>query len=351
MIRSRLKHALDWRFRGVIDRLDALTSRVEQIHGRVEEFHGRLESADRRLAELNASVGALDVIGQLADDASATRTAVEQRLQPAVRAILDEEAANRRRLFSLRESAAYAAPYGERDPLVSVAVTTVGPGETLLQRALPSLLAQTYDNLEVIVVGDATAAELEHAIASLGDRRVRFSRLSQRLTINTDSRRHWLVGSAMARNEAARQACGRWILHFDHDDHLRPDSIASLLDLARESRAEVAYGGFEEHTPDGGGSQRLGFPPRWGSFAWPAALVHAGLRFFERELVAGELDLPGDMYLLVRMLRAGVRFTMHDEIVLDYFPSAAWGRPTTAASPSVTVPLTRRGPVFGDQVA
>jgi hypothetical protein len=30
------------------------------------------------------------------------------------------------------------------------------------------------------------------------------------------------------------------------------------------------------------------------------------------------------MYMLERMLRAGVRFAMLDEIVLDYFPSTLW---------------------------
>jgi hypothetical protein len=126
MIRSRLKHAVDWRLRGVIDRLDALAGRVEALTGRVEQLHGRLDRADGRLAELNAAVGALDPLGQLANDASATRAVVEQRLQPAVRAILDEEADNRRRLFSMRESAAYASAYEESDPLVSVTVPTVG---------------------------------------------------------------------------------------------------------------------------------------------------------------------------------------------------------------------------------
>ena len=86
----------------------------------------------------------------------------------------------------------------------------------------------------------------------------------------------------MARNEAARHARGQWILHFDDDDHLRPNTIARLLAVAREQRAEVAYGGFEQHEPDGRSESYLAFPPQFGKFAWPAALVHGGLRYFER---------------------------------------------------------------------
>jgi hypothetical protein len=133
-------------------------------------------------------------------------------------------------------------------------------------------------------------------------------------------------------------------VHFDHDDRLRPAAIASLLEVARERRAEVAYGGFEQHRPEGESTLHLRFPPDHECFAWPAALIHAGLRFFERELIASDLELPGDAYMLVRMLRAGVRFAMLDEILLDYFPSTLWGRASAAASPCVLASLTHVGP-------
>jgi hypothetical protein len=97
-----------------------------------------------------------------------------------------------------------------------------------------------------------------------------------------------------------------------------------LLDLAREQRAEVVYGGFEEHRPGGRPVTGIGFPPQLGRFSWAGALMHGELRFFERELVAASLEIPGDMYLLERMLRTGVRFAMLDDVVLDYFPSTLW---------------------------
>ena len=79
-------------------------------------------------------------------------------------------------------------------------------------------------------------------------------------------------------------------------------------------------------------------------FAWPAALIHGGLRFFERELVATELELPGDAYLLLRMLRAGVRFAMLEGVVLDYYPSNAWTRDGRPATASVLASLTHPSP-------
>ena len=283
---GRLRRAVDWRMRAVTDRLDAIAARVE--------------AGAEDTAELRRSVDAL---------------------QPLLRAVVEEESANRRRLLALRDTAAHDEPYTTADPLVSVTIATRDRPQLLCERALPSILAQTHSHLEVVVVGDAAAAEVGAAVAALGDARVRYANLSQRITAHPDPLRHWLVGSAMARNEATRLALGSWTLSFDDDDHLRPDAIAVLLELARESRAEVAYGGFAQHFPDGHAENHVAFPPRQGEFGWQGALVHGGLSFFGRELIAADLGVPGDAYLLRRMLRAGVRFAALERPVWDYHPS------------------------------
>jgi hypothetical protein len=325
VISRRLGRALDWRFGGVVGRLDSLRADAARLQAQIEE-------CNERVAGLVASVEALRQ--QTAALARGTAAASEQageiweqRTQPLLRTLVDEDAANRRRLYDLRASRGYEDPFRDPDPLVSIAVATMGRA-LLFDRALPSLLAQTHSNLEVIVVGDAVASEIGERLAALGDPRVRFANLTQRITAHGDPRRHWLVGSTMARNEAARLARGGWLVHFDDDDHLRPDAIASLLELARTRRVEVAYGGVEEHHPDGSQRTLSGFPPRLGSFSWAGALIHGGLRFFERELVAAHLEIPGDMYALERMLRAGARFAALEAlVVLDYYPSTLWEPP------------------------
>lgn len=312
MIGRRVRQALDWRFGAIAARLDGLSGRVDDL--------------DRRVRAIADSLGELTAEMPLtAEHVSAIHTILEQRVQPALRAILDEESDNRRRLYRLRADPAYLEPYMDLNPLVSVTVATVGR-QALPERALPSLLAQTHARLEVIVVGDAASPEVAEAVSASGDPRVRYFNLSQRITAHTDQRRHWLAGSTMARNEATRRARGHWLMHFDDDDHLRPSAIASLLELAREQRAEVVYGGFDEHHPKGQSVTCIGFPPQPGRFSWAGALMHSGLRFFERELVAASLEIPGDMYLLERMLRSGVRFALLDDVVLDYLPSRRWER-------------------------
>ncbi len=305
---ARLRRAVDWRMQALSSRLDAMQGGMRALEQRVEE---------------------------LAGDTTAIRMQLEEGVQPMLRAILDEEAQNRRRLYALRRETAYEQAYLDREPLISITIATHNHPELLVKRALPSLLAQSYTNLEIVVLGDGAPPELEAAVGKLGDGRVRYANLTQRISAHDDQRRHWLVGSTMARNEATRRAGGSWLLHFDDDDRLRPDAVASLLGLAREQRAEVAYGGFEEHSPDGTSVVRLAPSPEPGSFGWQGALVHGGLRFFERELVAASLGMPGDAYLLERMLRVGVRFATLDEVVWDYFPSTLW-----SSSASQTVAQT-----------
>ncbi len=320
MIR-RLSTALDWRFGAVVARLEALDSHVERLEECLEELGDRLAGLAALLGPL---VGEDGPIQASAATVELLRETLERRFEPMLRTILDEEAENRRRLHALRARQDYEDAYANPDPLVSITLATSGREDTLLGRALPSLLSQTHTNLEVVVVGDAVAAEIGDAVAAIADPRVSYINLSQRITAHPDPRKHWLVGSTMPRNEATRRANGQWLLHFDDDDHLRPDAIASLLNVARERRAEVVYGGFEAHLRDGERATRIDFPPHWGYFSWGAALMHGGLRFFERELIAAHLEIPGDVYMMERMLRVGVRFSLLDEILLDYFPSIVW---------------------------
>jgi hypothetical protein len=341
VIRERLRNAAAWRLKALVDRLDSLTERSGAIERRLDGIEEKLTGLRATVEELGANAATLP---RALEEVAALRATIDERVDPMLRVIVDKESENRRALYGLRADPAYASAFTDPDPLVSIVIATVGRAE-LVGRALPSLLSQSHANIEVLVVGDHAPPQAEEALASIGDPRVRYWNLTQQLSIHKDPRRRWLVGSTMARNEAARHARGQWLMHFDDDDHLRPNSIAGLLALAREQRAEVSYGGFEQHHPAGGSSSHIGFPPRWGTFAWPAALIHGGLRFFERELVATHLELPGDVYLLTRMLRVGVRFAMLDEVVLDYFPAARFGHGQATDGDPVLASLAHPGPV------
>lgn len=93
----------------------------------------------------------------------------------------------------------------------------------LVPRVVGSILAQTYQNLDVIIVDDCSTDDIEGAIAALGDSRVRLIRRERN------------GGVAAARNTGVAAARGDWIAFHDSDDFCTNDrfdlSVRKLAEL------------------------------------------------------------------------------------------------------------------------
>jgi glycosyltransferase involved in cell wall biosynthesis len=238
--------------------------------------------------------------------------------------VVDDEATARHALAAARASSDYEVPFTETHPLVTVCIPTCTDYLHLLERSLPSILAQDYSNIEVVVVGDAAPPETAAGIERLNDPRVRYENLAVRGPYPDDPQQRWLVAGTAPLNRALELARGAWIAVNNDDDALRPDHISSLLAVAQGSRDEVVSGRFAQHAPDGSTMVIGEFPPVHAGFGWQLALQHRAMRLFEFKLSAALFDEPGDWDRTRRMLRAGVRFRMVDKIVCDYYPSKLW---------------------------
>jgi glycosyltransferase involved in cell wall biosynthesis len=109
-------------------------------------------------------------------------------------------------------------------PDVSVVIPTLSR-PALVTRAVASALAQTVEDIEVIVVVDGPDAATTTALAGITDRRLRVVALPAR------------GGAPNARNAGVRAARGRWTALLDDDDEWLPHKLASQLELA--GRAQV----------------------------------------------------------------------------------------------------------------
>jgi hypothetical protein len=260
-----------------------------------------------------------------------------EQIVAMLQVIADGETVARRMLADLRRSEAYALAYAEAQPLVTVVITTYTSHETLRDVALPSVLNQTYANLEVIVVGDAAPPEAADVVRRVGDPRVRFENLPMRGPYPQDALGRWLCAGTPPYNYGVGAARGSWISPLSDDDAFLPDHVERLLIDARERRLELVYGKLLAHTP-GGDPVLVGeFPPRIGEFGLQGAMYHAGLRFFGLELSDALFDVPNDWSLCRRMMRAGVRIGMVDAVVTDYYPAADWGRRQRPEAPAPAV--------------
>jgi Glycosyl transferase family 2 len=238
-----------------------------------------------------------------------------------LRSIADEEPATRRRLEVLRGSPQYREAFEASTPLVSVVIPTYRNHRALAEVSLPSVLAQTYRNLEVVVVGDAAPPEAAAVVAACNDSRVRFDNLAVRPPRSNRPERAWLTAGSAPFNAGVAQAGGLWIAPLGDDDAFAPDHVETLLRAATEHRWELVYGRLRAHMEDGS-EQLLGeFPPVLGQFGLQGAIYHAGLSFMELNLADELYGEPNDWSLCRRMIRAGVRMGMIDSPVVDYFPS------------------------------
>jgi hypothetical protein len=287
----------------------------------------RLGGSTRRHQELAASLD--EMRARIDALAAESRTAAATQME-VLRAIFENEPANRLRLWELREQPDYMASFQEEEPLVSVCVPTYSNAEALAERCLPSILAQTYRNIEVVIVGDAATPEVEDAVRSFDDPRIRFSNLTIRGPYPSDPLQFWFVAGTGPGNECLRLARGRWIAHNSDDDVFTPDHVEVLLQAARERHLEFVYGRIRSLDPQGEGVILGTFPPEApGHFGVQGSLLHRCLRLFPHELLV--FDNPGDWAWLRRMIRLGVRIGMIDDIVVDYFPSQLWGTPARPA--------------------
>jgi hypothetical protein len=242
------------------------------------------------------------------------------QLREILEAVYDDDRGNRRRLWELRASPEYELAFVESEPLVSVIIPTYENVEGLVKVTLPSVLAQTYRNVEIMVVGDCAPAETAEALAQFDDPRIVYFNRERRGPYPDDLEVLKYVKAGPPFTEGVRRSRGRWIAPFADDDAYRPYAIEALLFAAQAHRYELCYGQFTYRDSTGSLVTEGDWPPRRDTVLLRTAIWHAGLSFIEREPGDGALRRVGEEALLQRMLGCGVRFGMVDAIVTDCKP-------------------------------
>src|SRR5215472_17381180 len=102
------------------------------------------------------------------------------------------------------------------DPLVSVVIPTYNRA-AMITRTIENIFAQTYSNIELIVVDDGSTDDTQAKLSGFGDR----------IRIITQSN----SGPAVARNRGAAAARGEIIAFQDSDDLWRPTKLARQVAL------------------------------------------------------------------------------------------------------------------------
>jgi glycosyltransferase involved in cell wall biosynthesis len=150
-----------------------------------------------------------------------------------------------------RTTRQYNDVYQKKTPLVSVCITTSDRASLLRERALTSMLRQTYRNLQVIVVGDACEDDTMRIIRDLRDRRFSFINLPMRGPYpRPGQNRHYVAGTYPA-NKALERIRGEFVTHIDEDDTFADNRIEMLVEAIQRLKVDIVFHPFWWEHEDG----------------------------------------------------------------------------------------------------
>ncbi len=130
--------------------------------------------------------------------------------------------------------------------LVSVLIPTFNVAKLLVE-AIHSVLAQTLDDFELIVIDDGSTDDTAQRVAQIEDSRIRY-------LYKTNG------GSMSARNAGLKAARGQYIAQLDADDLWPPNYLEVMIARLQHSEHGLAYCPWDKSFPDGSLRRRVQSP-------------------------------------------------------------------------------------------
>lgn len=128
-------------------------------------------------------------------------------------------------------------------PRVSVIIPTYNRSK-LLANAIDSVLDQTFDDLEIIVVDDGSTDETSEVVKGYGDK------------VNYKYLENKGMGGSYARNRGIEAASGEYIAFLDSDDFWLPEKLEKQMALLIE-RPDLSWAYCDSEAIDGSSGQLI----------------------------------------------------------------------------------------------
>ena len=206
-----------------------------------------------------------------------------------------------------------------RDPLVSVTIPTYNRAKILTERTIPSILRKTYQNFEVVIVGDCCTDDTEARIRALNDSRISFYNLPERGQYPSNPLDRWMVAGVVPANKSIELCSGDWIAPLDDDDEFSEDHIEVLLTYALEYDYEMVYGKVKTEKEPNEWTVLGSYPLKCGHISHLSVLCSSRLKLFKYDIGAWKYGEPADWNRWRRMQEAGVRIGFLDKVVGKHY--------------------------------
>ncbi len=234
-----------------------------------------------------------------------------------------------RALPSTRSTPAGASAHESGPPFFSVVVPTFNRS-ALLPRVVQSVLDQTVEDFELIIVDDGSTDDTAAAVHRLTDPRI--------VAVHQENR-----GLSGARNSGAKRARGQYVVFLDDDDEARADWLATFQAMAIASGCAVAWCAAEIAYPETG-ARRRALPQDLGRvFDGYRGVLLPGTFAVRRDIFEASggftLGLPSSelsefwMRMLPLCRANGWPVDVSDHVVVQINQNAPDGRPLRSAAP------------------
>ena len=225
----------------------------------------------------------------------------------------------------------------DKNPLISVYTPTYNRGKVLLERAIPSVLSQTYQNFEYIIIGDCCTDNTTELISSVKDEHIRYYNIPKRgYRYPSSAENNWLAGPVVASNKALEMVKGKWITRIDDDDTWTKDHLEVLINFANKGDFEFVSALYEtkrfdkkaiidgefaqgpyyrkKNKPVRGDNPKIGGIQTW--------LYRSYLKFMKYNIDCWRKrwNRVNDIDLSLRLFKAGVRIGFIDKVLAFVYP-------------------------------
>lgn len=156
----------------------------------------------------------------------------------------------------------------EKHKLVSIIMPSYNCG-AFVEETVRSVQAQTYTNWEILFVDDCSADDTIRKVSTMREKDSRIKLFQN----------HGNMGAAVSRNNALREAKGRWVAFLDSDDLWEPTKLEKQVKFMEENGYAFSYTGYQEIDSEGSltgvevsGPKHVTKQGMY-SFCWPGCLT------------------------------------------------------------------------------